>query len=259
MNALAVTLKRLRAERRVTQASVARALGVSKSLIASFEQGRLIPQEDTAKALDAYFQSGNAVQGASSEALKEQQKQPSWFRRWPDIEREALSIRWHETSLIPGLLQTKAYARMIFDSGLLTPEQAEEYLTVRMNRQEAVFGRTDPPICQFTIDEAALRRGYPDVMREQLLHLAEISQRPRVLIHVIPEQAGPYLGQSGGFILADLPNGQRAAYIDDQLEGRLITSTGPVGTLERAWQAITGVALPRDQSRDLIMKMVSES
>lgn len=258
VNELAATLKRLRAERKVTQLAVAKSLNVSKSLIASFEQGRLIPQEDTAKKLDGLFRSGETIQKLSADAQHEQQQQPSWFRPWSEVEREAVAIRWHETSLIPGLLQSKAYARMIFDSGLLTSEQTQEYLALRLSRQAIVFDRPDPPICQFTIDEAALRRGYPDVMREQLLHLVEIGQRPRVLIHVIPEKAGPYLGQSGGFILADMGGGHRAAYIDDQLEGRLITAANQVGALERAWQAITGVALPRDQSRDLILKMVDD-
>lgn len=260
MNEIAAKLKRLRAARRVSQLDVARALTISKSLVASFEQGRLIPQADTAEALDAYFGSGDTVRTLSAQAHeereREKQQQPAWFAPWPDVEREAVALRCFEACTVPGLAQSKEYARSILSCGLLSPEQVEAYSARRLARQAAVFDRDDPPVCQFLIDEAALRRGAPDLMRDQLSHLVELGRRPYALIQVVPESAGLYLGQGGGFAIADLPGGHRAAFIDGQLDGDVITSSNHVGTLEWTWQAISGVALPCDQSRDLILKMV---
>ncbi|MEQ4303816.1 Scr1 family TA system antitoxin-like transcriptional regulator [Plantactinospora sp. B6F1] len=241
----------------MTQEQVAERLSVSASLIAKFETARLVPMPDTARQLDNLFGSGDLVQGTAADARKA--APPEWFRPWPDIEREATAIRWHESAIIPGLLQTEAYAREILTSGLLTEAQAEEHVSLRLERQAAVFGREDPPVCQFTIDQNALgERGDRAVLKEQLHHLVEMGDRSRLFVHVIPHSAEHYPGENGPFMLASLPNETTVGYVDDQVEGRLITEPGRVAALERSWQAVTAVALPRGQSRALIMKLVNE-
>ncbi|WTY53866.1 DUF5753 domain-containing protein [Micromonospora sp. NBC_01412] len=44
------------------------------------------------------------------------------------------------------------------------------------------------------MDETVLRRGPARVLRPQLAHLLAMSERPRVLIHVVPATAGLHLG-----------------------------------------------------------------
>lgn len=261
MNELSVKLKRLRMARRVTQYAVARKLNVSKSLIAAFEQGRLIPQEDTAGCLDDFFGTGNEIRDLAAQAHEERERerreQPTWFAPWPDLERIAVAIRSFGACVIPGLGQTKEYAQVILSCGLLSVEQVDRYAARRLARQAAVFDREDPPVVQLMIDELALHRGAPEVMRGQLLHLQELGQRPHVLVQVIPKSAGMHLGQAGGFAIADLPGGQRAGFVD-HLEGQLVTAPKQVGDLERAWQAVSGAALPCHLSEELITRMVHE-
>ncbi|MDG4834685.1 helix-turn-helix transcriptional regulator [Solwaraspora sp. WMMD1047] len=249
-------LKFLRAQAGMTQEQLAERLSVSTSLIAKFETGRLIPMADTARMIDGVVNSGNLVQETSAEARKG--VPPEWFQPWPEVERDATAIRWHDPSIIPGLLQTERYARSVLTSGLLTAAQSEEFTAHRLGRQSTVFDRDDPPLCQFVIDECALRRGDRDILIEQLQWLIEIGTRPRVFIHVIPASAGLHVGLSGPFMLATLPDGRSVGFVDDQLEGRLITSTAKVVALDRAWQALSAVILPRDLSRDLIKKIASE-
>ncbi|WJK33236.1 helix-turn-helix transcriptional regulator [Solwaraspora sp. WMMA2065] len=62
MTELPVELRRLRLSQRMNQTQLAKAVGVSKSLIASFETGRLVPKEDTAKDLDKLLNSGDQLQ-----------------------------------------------------------------------------------------------------------------------------------------------------------------------------------------------------
>lgn len=255
-NAVPRVLKYLRkAHGGMTQEQVAAQIVVSTSLIGKFETGRLIPMPDTASQLDELFGSGTLVQETSEEARKA--APPEWFQPWPEVEREAMAIRWHESTIIPGLLQTEAYAREILTSGLLTEAQAEEHVRLRVERQKSVFEREHPPVCQFTIDENALsQRGDPAVMKEQLHYLVEMGDRSRLFVHLIPHSAGHYPGENGPFMLANLPNEITIGYVDDQMEGRLITEPRRIAALERSWQAVTAVALPRGQSRDLIMKLV---
>lgn len=241
----------------MTQEQLAQRLSVSTSLIAKFETGRQIPMPDTADHLDRVFSSAPLIKELVDNARKA--IPPDWFQPWPEVEATATSIRWHDPAIIPGLLQTEAYARAILHSGLLTPAKADEYLTIRMARQAAVFDRAEPPVCQFIIDQSALLRGDPTIVREQLEHIAEMSTRSRVLVQVTPADAGWHPGQNGPFMLATLAEtGGTVGYVDDQLQGRLVTEPKRVAALEQAWQALSGVALPRDQSRDMILKLVKE-
>lgn len=69
------------------------AVRVSKSLIAAFENHRLVPQPDTARRMDEFFGSGEQVQEASAEAAEERrakrEQQPLWFMPWREIEELA--------------------------------------------------------------------------------------------------------------------------------------------------------------------------
>ncbi|WP_422769742.1 helix-turn-helix domain-containing protein [Plantactinospora sp. WMMC1484] len=258
MNTLPVILKRLRAERAVTQDQVAEAVQVSGSLIAAFETNRLVPQADTAERLDAYFGTGDEIQKASAEARKQGRPSPQWFRPWRQVEDTATTLRYFQLSLIPGLLQTEAYARSILDSGLRSAREVEEQLAARMERQLAVLDRDDPPVCSFVLDVAALRCGDPQLTKAQLLHLADTGARPGIFVRVVPETVGMYPGRSGPFALGTLDNGGMVGYLEDFFEGRVLAEPGRVTALDRTWQAVSAVALPRDQSQDLILGMVRD-
>lgn len=90
----------------MTQDQLAHAIQVSKSLIAAFENRRLIPQPDTAASMDEFFGSGDKVQEASAEATEERKReraqQPTWFKPWREIEETASILRFFQNSLIPG-------------------------------------------------------------------------------------------------------------------------------------------------------------
>ncbi|MEV4628960.1 DUF5753 domain-containing protein [Micromonospora sp. NPDC049523] len=115
----------------------------------------------------------------------------------------------------PGLLQTEAYARAVLASGPIAAEDVERFVKVRMERQKAVFDRPRPPLAVFVVDEAALRRGDPVLMSEQLDHLVESASRPN-------------------------------------LAGQLVTDPNEPAVLVRVWDAVRGHTLPRDQSIELM-------
>jgi len=253
---LPLILKFLRGNQGMTQEQVAERLSVSTSLIAKFETGRLVPMPDTAEQLDGVLGSGSLVRELATKARKG--GAPEWFQPWPEIEREAVSLRWHEPNWVPGLLQTEAYARAVLRTGLLNSDVAEEQLALRLERQAAVFGRERPPVCTFTVDELALLRGEPSLMKAQLAQIAEMSTRQLVFVHVVPRSAGLYVGQTGPLVLAALPGGSDVAYLEDQAAGRVLTGPDQVAAMVRAWDAIRSVALPRDMSRDLIARVANE-
>ena len=127
------------------------------------------------------------------------QAYPSWFQEWTLIEREAKRLRGFEPTLVPGLLETADYARVIFGtrSGV-TIEEIDEQATARLKRQE-ILDRDQPPELWVIIDESVLSRpvGGVTVMREQLRHLLKMARRPRVSVQVIPDTV-THLGLSAG-------------------------------------------------------------
>lgn len=254
-------LKTLRAERGVTQDQLADAIQVSKSLIAAFENRRLIPQPDTARHLDRFFASGDKVQEAAAEASEERRheraQQPTWFKPWREIEETASILRYFQNSLIPGLLQTEEYARSVLVGGPHNRREIDQRLAARMERQHTILEREDAPLCTFMLDAAALRYNDRKIAKNQLTRLLDAGDRGQ-FIRIVPEDAPMHPGRSVSFILATLETANVVGYMEDLFEGRVITDPAKVIGLDRAWHTICGIALPFGQSRDLILKMVND-
>ena len=71
-------------------------------------------------------------------------------------------------------------------------------MAARLARQ-TVLDRKDPPLLWILIDEAVLHReaGSSEVMRGQLMQLAEMSRRPNITIQVVPVHRWPAFGSAG--------------------------------------------------------------
>ncbi|WP_039831405.1 helix-turn-helix domain-containing protein [Nocardiopsis valliformis] len=125
----------------------------------------------------------------------------------PSFEVEASCIRTYQAQVLPGLLQTADYTRAVFTgTGAFQEEQVQRHVAGRLKRQE-ILERLYPPEYIAIVDEAALRRfaGGPEVMREQLEHLTDVAQRPRVSIHVLPFSAGIHAAHLGSFQILEFP------------------------------------------------------
>ncbi|MFI6133486.1 Scr1 family TA system antitoxin-like transcriptional regulator [Micromonospora sp. NPDC051141] len=150
-------LKAARAGAGVSQEALAESVRWSPSTIAAIETGRRRPTPQFAEAADAALETGGLL--AELLAVAARQESPTWFAPWRGIETEALSLRTSQPSLVPGLLQTEAYAHAVLRAqGTHTPEQVDQLVAARMARQELLTG---PVPKQFTavVDETALRRG----------------------------------------------------------------------------------------------------
>ncbi|MGW4465952.1 helix-turn-helix domain-containing protein [Micromonospora sp. NPDC004704] len=256
VNKLREILKTERARLGITQDQAGTAINVSGSLIAAIESGRLVPQPDTAVQLDTLFGSGDTVQRAAHDARDD--ARPTWLRPWTDHEQRSVLLRTFEPMLIPGLLQTEAYARALLHSGRLSQEEVDRTTQVRLERQAVTVDQENAPMLSAVLGEFALTCGPPDVLGPQLKHLLDMSERPRVQILVVPLSAGLHAGLQGAFVLATLPGKDRAGYVDDQLRGRLVVEGEDLNRLEVAWEIVTGLALPVNLSRDLITKAIND-
>lgn len=111
--------------------------------------------------------------------------------------------------MVPGLLQTPAYARAVTRAAVGTLEDAalDTLVEVRLARQDVL--RADPPLrLNAVLDEAVLRRevGGPEVMAHQLRRILEAARLPQVRLQVLPFSAGAHIGLTGPFVIFSFPS-----------------------------------------------------
>ncbi|MEU6844906.1 helix-turn-helix transcriptional regulator [Streptomyces sp. NPDC046716] len=122
---------------------------------------------------------------------------PSWFTAYVSLETDAKTLRTYEPQYVTGLLQTPEYAHAVLRGGL--PNGSEEELARRVElrlRRQGLLDREDAPTLWVVMEEAVLHRmvGSPDVMREQIERLLDMSELPHVSIDIVPFSAGAHIG-----------------------------------------------------------------
>ncbi|WP_440100162.1 helix-turn-helix domain-containing protein [Streptosporangium sp. H16] len=251
----AAEFRRRRKEAGLSQKELADRIGWSVSLVSMVELAhRKAPREMTEK-IDKVLKLDGALTNLWDLVSHVGSRLPDWFRPWIEIEREAETLRaWHPL-VVTGLLQTRDYAEAILrGEPRITPEQLEEYVTARMERQ-AILDRANRPMLWAVIDEGVLLRpvGADDVMAAQLRHLAEMGERPDIAIQILPLDARTTSGINGGFVLAHARRGVvNAAYIESAGAGQVTDRPDEVAALALRYEAIRVEALPQRESLKLI-------
>ncbi|QWF84698.1 hypothetical protein HUW46_08150 [Amycolatopsis sp. CA-230715] len=113
----------------------------------------------------------------------------------------ANSITSYEPLVIPGLQQSEAYARAIFEArGAVPRDRISLLVKARMDRQR-ILTKTGSPRTRFFVHERALGLGIggPEVMHEQVLQLLLSSAVPTCAIRLVPESAGNFAAVGGAF------------------------------------------------------------
>lgn len=198
---LAAELRRLREDRDLTLDDVADRLKWSASKLSRIENAKTgIKPPDVKRLLELYGVLGPAAEELLTLARDAERR--GWWEGFSDalsgeysafigLESEALAEAQWELTLIPGLLQTGAYARqtvLALQSIVgLPPGQVEARVEARLRRQ-AVLTRERPLELTVVLDESVLLRdfGGREIMREQLLHLVQVGRLPNVTVHVRP-------------------------------------------------------------------------
>ncbi|MDG4834591.1 helix-turn-helix transcriptional regulator [Solwaraspora sp. WMMD1047] len=185
---------------------------------------------------------------------------PDWFSLYVGMEDAATRIREYEPALVPGLLQTPAYATAVLSSRPgATAEQVQQAVNLRIERQKILARRRPlPPVLELILDEAVLRRR-ADMMPEQLAHLLTCAALPRVSLRVLPLATGPHHAcLAGAFSILEFA-AQRGnipeptTIYSESLTGALyLDKPGEVATYDEAWRSLTDLALTEEESAALI-------
>ncbi|RBQ20823.1 XRE family transcriptional regulator [Spongiactinospora rosea] len=255
----AAELRRLRREAGLSQARVAHACGCSASLVSSVERGVRIPQPDFAAALDRLFELDVHFVRLARRIAHPQTGSPEWYAHWLDeIEPNAVILRTWDPLLVPGLLQTEAYARAVFLGRFSMPEtQVEEQVTARMARQQ-ILSRDAPPDLYVLMDEWVLKRpiGGREVMYGQLLYLAAVARRRRVTLQLVPYDTACTDGLSSSFIIAEGKDAPTTASIDSAGEGEVSAKPEVVSLIIDRYDRLRTQAYSASESLERIEEAV---
>ncbi|MET8141758.1 helix-turn-helix transcriptional regulator [Sphaerisporangium sp. NPDC005288] len=250
-------MRRLREAAELSQTAVATRLGCTQTQISRLEAATRTPSRSDAERLDLLFGTGESRHFTRLREHIVTPGGPVWFRNWvEEIEPNAQVLRSWDPLLIPGLLQTRAYARHIFElEPQITPEEVDQRVEARMQRQRILDGQ-NPPLILVLIDAGVLHRqvGGPGVMREQLERLLEMRTSPMVSVQVVDPGCLP--GMAGPFMIAELPHGQPdAVHADSPVQGHITSDPEYVTSIRRRYETIRLWAYPEHIS----LKMIEEA
>jgi transcriptional regulator with XRE-family HTH domain len=261
MHFFGAEVRRAREAAGMTLAGLAAMVPCDASTVSRIEAGTLAPAERFAVACDeAFAYMAGWFTRFYQDARKWSGPYPAWFRPYVELEAAARSLRNIQHSLVPGLLQTRGYARASLATRPNTSDdRVEELLAARLDRQ-AILDRADPPLLWAVVDEAVLHRqvGSDKVMHDQLLHVAEMAERPNVTVEVVPYGAGGHSGLAGAFVIADFRDAPSIVYLETAIGGQIVEKPSAVEELVLVFDTLRSEALPRRMSRDLIMKVAEE-
>jgi transcriptional regulator with XRE-family HTH domain len=191
-------------------------------------------------------------------------KYPEQFKNYALLEQEAMGLRLYATLVVHGLFQTKAYARALIGGGYppLSDERVDELVEARMTRK-ALFDREPVALIEVILEESVLRRtiGSPEVMRDQLLHLAECAKRRNVTLQVLPLDCGllgEYAGARGEMEMVETPDHDHLVYLEPQDESLLISDPAKVSAYAQRYAKIRSQALGPRESLGLIERLAGD-
>ncbi|MFJ3248281.1 Scr1 family TA system antitoxin-like transcriptional regulator [Streptomyces sp. NPDC086782] len=257
MKAFGAAHKAFRKRAGYTQEDYAPLVGYQPGTVASIEQGRRFPPRVFVERAEEVLDAFGALKGVYKHVGREKGL-ASWFRQWAELEEQAISLYTFENRVVPGLLQTEAYARGLFSVRLpvLADPEIEAMITARLERQ-SLFAERPNTVFSFIVEEHVLRRGSGDaeVMRELISHLLEAAESRNVELQVMPMSRGVHAAVDGPIQLLETPENEWFAYCEAQRSGQLLVDPKSISVLHTRYAKLRSQALSPGDTRSLLERI----
>jgi transcriptional regulator with XRE-family HTH domain len=208
---LRTALRDIRLDQGLSDSAVGHALGWLPPRLPGIEQGEVNIGLGALRSLLAHYHIVDDEQVDRLVELRRLARKRHWsdaywqfysrsFRDFLSYEDDATSLRCFHPRVVPGLLQTEAYARALQATTPhpMTHREVEARVKARMRRQHAILAADRPiQVIQIALTEPALLRPVSDdhtIMATQLDHLAHVAQRSRVDLTLIPADCDMHTG-----------------------------------------------------------------
>ncbi|MFD5720430.1 helix-turn-helix domain-containing protein [Streptomyces sp. NPDC127036] len=268
---LSIELKKLREQSSLTCAQVGAALDWSGSKVNRMETGSGRVQPSDVDALCRFYATSDELREFLMTLARQAKTRdwwqahgagvPEWFSIYIGLERDASNLRQYQCELLPGLMQTPAYAGELHWTGAHMSTQAmERAVRVRMERQ-AMLREPGGPDAWFIVNEGALRNviGNRALMREQLERVVETCELASVTLQVLPFDSGTH-PVTGAFTLLGFPDQEDPdlVYRDGITDAVYLEGEHHVREYTRAFDGLRAAALSPPRSAELIRTVLKE-
>ncbi|MEV0198026.1 helix-turn-helix transcriptional regulator [Nonomuraea sp. NPDC050691] len=267
-------LRRLREAKGVTREEAGHLIRGSESKISRMELGRVgFKERDVADLLTLYGVTDAEARAAVLDLVTKANEPgwwhrfndvlPTWFQAYVGLEEAAERIRTYEVQFVPGLLQTKEYARAVVTAGAagVGPDEIARRVDLRLERQR-ILDRPDGPVFWAVIDEAALRRpiGGAEVMRAQLEHLADLMRQPNITIQIMPFSFGGHSAEGGAFSILRFPDRELpdVVYVEQLASALYLDKREDVDRYTEVMERLCAVSTTPDETADLLRTIAEE-
>jgi transcriptional regulator with XRE-family HTH domain len=263
-------LRRMRERAGFTGDHVAEELNWSASKVSRVETAKTMPKRADVEALTTLYGAEESKVRELLDLLRDASKK-GWWENFQDslpqeyttllgLEEEAVLERTWEPQVVPGLFQTKEYAREVIRATqaiIRTPQpEVDTRIEARLARQDLLLKR-GPLTVWAVIDESALLRrfGGAMVMREQIGRLIEVSRLPNVRLQILPQDAFHPVNTSS-FIHLQFQEFQDVVYLEMLHNGRWVEEPDEVYGYELAFDHLSSEAAGPDASRELMERIM---
>jgi transcriptional regulator with XRE-family HTH domain len=265
---LGARLRALRIEKGWTVEHVAAELLCSTSKVSRMETGQRGATARDIRDLSKLYGLDDAQRQHLTELAAEGKQQAWWqpfalpYSTYVGLESEATSIRDFGLGLIPGLLQTRDYARAVLHATVphRSPDAIEQLVEGRMARQQRVLLANSPPDFQAILEISVLHRivGGRSVRQTQLQRLMEASEMPHVTVRVVPYEAGALPVANNKFIILSFASPELAdvVFVEGLTGDLYLERKEDIETYQAAFQDLEGLAATPEASRDIIASMI---
>ena len=265
---LGALLRALRTEQGLTVEMVAERMLCSPSKVSRLETGqRGATARDIRDLCDIYGVAEPAERTRMAKLAAEGKQQGWWqayeldnFATYVGLEEAATTIKQYQSTAMPGLLQTPAYARATAE--VLIPQvsqtRVDEFVEVKLRRQQGVLTKEPPLQFSVVVDEAVLHRavGGAAGMKAQLDHLMELTKIRSVKIQVIPYSVGAHPAMDSTFTILEFGESvPSVVYVEGLVGWIYVERAQDIARYERVFDHLSTIALSPQESIELVAKV----
>ncbi|MQY07497.1 helix-turn-helix domain-containing protein [Actinomadura macrotermitis] len=252
------------AQPRLTQRRLAELAGWHESKVSKIEHGTQTPSEDDVHVWCRLVGADEHLPDLIATIRNIDSQYREWRREWRAgarrgqqafgaYEADTTLFRVFEPFVIPGLLQTRAYASARFRDNIAfhgIGGDVEEAVQARMDRQDVLRRGDRDRRFHMLVCEVALTIGLADdeVMAEQLDRLLTLSIMPRLSLGIIPTRARHRRAPHSGFWIFD----DRLVLVDTAAAELAITQPREVAVYVQEFTVLAESAVYGKAARELM-------
>ncbi len=179
-----------------------------------------------------------------------------YFERVLEAEQRARTIEQWSPTVVPGLLQTEAYARALFraERPLELAHEIDVKVEARLARARLFEGDHNTPEYWVVLHESLLRLPIlpADQMAVQLDRITVLGKRCQVVPQILPWKAGAHPLMLGNAMILTFDDAPPLVYMESQHNGSTDDDPALVKQYQRSYDLLRAAALPPEVSLAMI-------